>query len=100
MKKVTRLAILFAVISQTGCMNDQTKAMAQTCQSLLDSSDQSAPRTFIEDAEARVASLSKPQSKLLAYARDLQDPEAVKYKPALEQCVSQLKYRQASSLRR
>ena len=43
MKKISKLAIVFAAIILTGCMNDQTKAMAQTCQALLDSSDQLNP---------------------------------------------------------
>lgn len=96
MKKITGLATIFVAIGLTGCMNDQTEAMAQSCQAFLDTPDDLAPRTFLEKAEARVASLSKPQNKLLAYAREIQDPDAMKYKPALEHCLSQLKYRQAS----
>ena len=97
MKKITGLTISVAFLGLTGCMNDQTKAMAEVCQQILESSDQPAPITFMEDAEARIAALSKPQNKLLSYARDLQDPEAMTYKPALEQCVSQLKQRPPST---
>ena len=97
MKQITGLTISFIVLGLTGCMNDQTKAMAEVCQQILEQTDQRAPVTFIEDAESRIASLSKPQNKLLTYARDLQDPEAMTYKPLLEQCLSQVKQRQASS---
>lgn len=100
MKQITGLAIICVAIGLTGCMNDQTEAMAQSCQSLLDTPDEPAPRTFIEDAEARVTLLGKPQNKLLAYAREIQDPDAMKHKPALEHCLLQLKYRQASKRER
>ena len=96
MNKMTGLATICLAIGLTGCTIDKTEAMAQSCQSLLDSPDEPAPRTFIEDAEARVTSLSEPQNKLLAYAREIQDPDAMKYKPALEHCLLQLKYQQAS----
>ena len=100
MKKITGLIIFVVVLGLTGCMNDQTKAMAEVCQQILESNDQSAPIPFMEDAEARIAALSKPQNKLLSYARDLQDPEAMTYKPVLEQCVSQIKQRPRSTLGR
>ena len=93
MKLFVALLVAILALSTTGCMSDQTKNMAETCQSLLEQGDPSDVRTFIQDAEAQLASLKKP-NKITAYVQSIQDPEAMKYKPVLEQCVWLLKYRQ------
>lgn len=75
-------------------MSDQTKNMAETCQDLLEQGDRSDVRSFIQDAEQQLSSLDKPQNKAATLLRNLQDPEAMAYKPALEQCLWLLKSRQ------
>lgn len=95
MKALPSLAIVALALGCSGCMGERTKQMARTCQDLLDRSDQSNARTFIRDAEAQLASLDKPGNKLVTYIRELQDPDAMTHKPALEQCLWLLKSRQS-----
>lgn len=90
---ITLIVIAFA-LAATGCVGDRTKAMVQTCQSLLEQDGQTNARTFIQDAEKQIAVLGKPRNKVTAYLLELQDPEAMTYKPALEQCLWLLKSRQ------
>ncbi len=94
MKLFVALIVSVLALGTTGCMSDQTKNMAETCQDLLEQSDPSDVRGFVEDAQEQLASLNKPGNKVTAYLRDLQDPEAMTYKPALEQCLWLLKSRQ------
>ena len=81
-------------LGATGCMNDQTKRMAESCQDWLQRPDKLGLKSFIQDADKQIASLNKPQNKVMLYFRDPLDPDALKYKPSLEQCVWLLKYRQ------
>ena len=81
-------------LGTTGCMNDQTKRMAESCQDWLQRPDKLGLKSFIQDADKQIASLNKRQNKVMLYFRDLLDPDALKYKPSLEQCVWLLKYRQ------
>jgi len=94
MKTIYVLAVTALVLCSSGCMSDRTKNMANTCQDLLDQGDQTGLRTFIKDAEKQLASLNAPPNKLSAALRDIQDHDALTYKPALEQCLWQLKSRQ------
>lgn len=95
MKRLPALLLPILVVATSGCMNDRTKRMVATCQSMLVGEDVSGARTFIRDAEAQLASLDGSSSRLEAWLRDLQDPDAMKSRPALEQCLVQLKSRQA-----
>lgn len=94
MKPATSLIVIAFALTATGCIGERTRAMARTCQGLLEQDAQPNARTFIRDAEKQLASLAKPRNKLTAYLRDLQDPEAMAYKPAIEQCLWLLKSRQ------
>ena len=94
MKLFVALIVAVLTLGITGCMSDKTKNMTATCQSLLERGDRSSVRTFIQDAEQQIASLDKPSNKVTAYLRDLQDPEAMTYKPELAQCLWLLKSRQ------
>ena len=94
MKLFIALIVTFLALGTTGCMSDQTKNMAETCQDLLDQGNLSDVRTFIQDAQEQLASLDKPGNRVTTYLRDLQDPEAMTYKPALQQCLWLLKSRQ------
>ena len=94
MKFFIALIVAVFALGSTGCMSDQTKNMAETCQDLLEHGDLSDVRTFIQDAQEQLASLNKPGNKVTTYLRNLQDPEAMTYKPALEQCLWLLKSRQ------
>lgn len=94
MKAVIALIVAMLALGSTGCMSDQTKNMAETCQNLLEQGDPSNVRTFIQDAQDQLASLNKPGNKVITYLRDLQDPEAMTYKPVLEQCLWLLKSHQ------
>lgn len=91
MKLSTALIFTVAAVSCAGCMSDRTKSMAETCQDLLEQGDKSSIRTFIQDAQEQVESLDKPGNKVTAYMRNLQDPEALSYKPVLVQCLWRLK---------
>jgi hypothetical protein len=87
--------VVLLAFATVGCVADRTRAMAASCQLLLDSSDQPAPRTFIHDAEQQLASLESPGNALTDFVRGLHDPDAMTYKPALEQCLWLLKSRQS-----
>lgn len=82
-------------IGATGCTSERTRNMAETCQGLLEDGDQASARTFIRDAGKQLSSLNKPGNKLTGFLRDLQDPDAMVHKAALEQCLWMLKSRQA-----
>ncbi len=94
MKPAMALIVIAFALAATGCIGERTQNMAQTCQGLLEQDGQPNARTFIQDAEKQLAALDKPRNKLTAYLRDLQDPDAMTYKPALEQCLWLLKSRQ------
>jgi len=94
MKRTLVLTMVAFALAATGCVGDRTQNMAQTCQRLLEQDGQTNARTFIQDAEKQIATLGKPRNKLTAYLLGLQDPEAMTYKPALEQCLWLLKSRQ------
>jgi cell division protein FtsB len=82
-------------LAATGCIGDRTRNMAEACQGLLEQEGaRSNARTFIQDAEKQLAYLGRPTNKLAAYVRDLQDPEAMTHKAALEQCLWLLKSRE------
>ena len=74
-----------------GCMGNQTRAMAESCQQLLDHGDRAGIGGFLEDAQAQLDRLARPKGRLAAYLQDLQDPDAMAYRAQLEQCVWQLK---------
>lgn len=94
MKHAIALIVVAFALAATGCVCDRTKNMAQACQSLLEEDGRRNARTFIQDAEKQIAMLGKPRNKVTAYLLGLQDPEAMTYKPALEQCLWLLKSRQ------
>lgn len=94
MKPVIALIVTAFGLTATGCIGERTKNMTQTCQSLLEQDGQWNARTFIQDAEKQIALLGKPRNKFAAYLLELQDPEAMIHKPALEQCLWLLKSRQ------
>lgn len=94
MKTLPAIVIAALVLGNAGCMADRTKNMAETCQAMLARNEQANATTFIRDAEAQLAALDKPSNKLGSWLRDLQDPEAMAHKPALEQCLWLLKSRQ------
>lgn len=94
MKSLATLFVAVSALSTTGCMSDKTRNMAETCQDLLAQGEPSEVRTFIQDAQQQLASLDKPGNKVTTYLRDLQDPDAMTHKPALEQCLWLLKSRQ------
>lgn len=94
MKAAIAWIVPVVALAATGCMSERTKNMAQTCQALLEQDGQPNAKTFIGDAERQLAELGKPHGKIAAYLRDLQDPEAMTYKAALEQCLWLLKSRQ------
>lgn len=93
MKTMPAIVVAILALGSTGCVGDRTRNMAETCQHLLEGGGQTSTRTFLRDAEAQLASLEEPSGKLAGYLRDLQDPDAMKYKPALEQCLLLLKSR-------
>lgn len=95
MKRLPVLLVSIFALASTGCMSDRTGRMAETCRSMLVREDLTGTRTFIRDAEAQLASLEGPANALMRYLRDFQDPDAMKHKPALEQCLWQLKSRQS-----
>ena len=94
MKLFVALIILFTSLSISGCMGDRTKNMAEACQNLLLQNDRSEIRAFIKDGEEQLSALNKPHNEVTAYLRNLEDPEAMTHKPALEQCLWLLKSRQ------
>ena len=94
MKPAIALIVVAFALAATGCIGERTKNMAQTCQGLLEQDGPQNARTFIQDAEKQLATLGKPRNKLIGYLRDLQDPDAMTYRPALEQCLWLLKSRQ------
>jgi len=81
------LAAILVLAAGTGCMSDQTRNMADTCNQLLEHGDGAEVRTFIGDAKAHLDALQRPGNALTNYLRDVQDPDAATYKPALTQCV-------------
>ena len=94
MKLSVALIILFTSLSISCCMGDRTKNMAEACQNLLVQNDRSEVRAFIKDGEKQLSALNKPHNEVTAYLRNLQDPEAMTHKPALEECLWLLKSRQ------
>ncbi len=94
MKPAIALKFAAFALTATGCVGDRTKNMAQACQGLLLEDGQRNARTFIQDAEKQIAMLGTPRNKLTAYLLELQDPDAMTHKAALEQCLWLLKSRQ------
>ena len=90
----TATTIVVFALAATGCVGDRTKNMAQACQGLLEEDGQRNARTFIQDAEKQIAMLGKRRNKFTAYLLELQDPDAMTHKAALEQCLWLLKSRQ------
>ena len=95
MRTFCALVIAIMVIGSSGCLNDRTNSMLTTCQSLLGDDDHTGDKRFIRDAEEQLASLKKPQNRMTAGLRDLQDHDAMTLKPALEECLFQIKARQS-----
>ena len=95
MKLWTWLVAATLALAATGCASDRTQNMAEACQGLLEAGDSSSARAFIRDAEKQLSSLDKPGNKLTQFLRELQDPDAMNHKAALEQCLWLLKSRQA-----
>ncbi len=95
MKLFSTLIIATVVLSTSGCMSDPTELMVESCQHLLGQDDVSGTRRFVTAAEERIAALNEPANRLTTFVRDLQDPDAMTHKPALEQCLWQLKARQS-----
>lgn len=94
MKPAIALIVIAFALAATGCIGERTKNMAQTCQGLLEQDGTRNARTFIQDAEKQLATLGKPRNKFTAYLLELQDPDAMTHKAALEQCLWLLKSRQ------
>ena len=94
MKPVYVLIIAVLLVAPTGCMSDRTRNMVTTCRNLLEQDDQSGVKKFIRDAEEQLASLEKPHNKIVIAVRDIQDQDAMTYKPALQECLWLLKSRQ------
>ena len=94
MKLFVALIILFTSLSISGCIGDQTKNMEEACQNLLVQNGRSEVQAFIKDVEEQLSALNRPNNEVTAYLRNLQDPEAMTHKPALEQCLWLLKSRQ------
>ena len=95
MKAFVASLIALLVVASTGCMGDQTRLMAESCQNMLYHDDLAGAKSFIRDAEEQVAALNGPQNKFTRLVRSLQDPQAMTFKPALEQCLWMLKSRQS-----
>lgn len=95
MRTFNALLIAIMVFGTSGCLNDRTQSMLTTCQSLLGDDDHSGDQRFIRDAEQQLASLKKPQNRITAGLRDFQDHDAMTLKPALEECLFQIKARQS-----
>lgn len=95
MKTFPALAIAALVLVQTGCTSNRTQGMATTCQSLLEQDETSSDRRFIREADKQLAALNEPSNKLTRALRDIQDKDALIYKPQLEQCLLMLKSRQS-----
>lgn len=93
MRSLSALIIAASVLGSSGCMNDRTKAMASTCQDLLDSNDQTNVTRFVREAEEQIASLDGRQHRISLALRNLQDRDAMAYVPALKGCLEQLKSR-------
>ena len=94
MKVFLALIVLFTSLSISGCIGDRTKNMAEACQNLLVQNDRSEVRAFIKDGEGQLSALNRPNNEITAYLRNLQDPDAMTHKPALEECLWLLKSRQ------
>lgn len=95
MRPTYLLVISALILGSSGCMSDRTKNMTDTCQNLLEHNDQSNARRFVRDAERQLEVLNKPQNRFTKVLRDIQDHDALTFKPALEECLWQLKSRQS-----
>lgn len=86
-------ALPFALLALVvgGCVRDETRLMAATCEKILAQDARSGIDAFLRDADARLAALEAPRNRFDKLVRDVQDPQAMAYKPALEYCLAQLK---------
>ena len=91
MKAIQMVPFALLVVALGGCVRDETRLMAATCENILAQDSPSGIDSFLRDAEARLAALEGPPNRLEKLVRELQDPEAMKYRPALEYCLVQLK---------
>ncbi len=89
------MVVLAASLTVCGCMNTRTRGMVERCQSLLEAGDATASKVFIEEAEEHLAASGRSPSRWQRALADLQDEGADEARPALEQCLWLLKYRQA-----
>jgi hypothetical protein len=90
MKPIPAASAALLALACAGCMRNQTRAMAESCQQLLDHGERAGIGGFLEDAHAQLDRLARPRGRLAAYLQDLQDPDAMAYRAQLEQCVWQL----------
>jgi len=95
MKSTSTLSLALLAFGLAGCMSDQTRNMADTCNQLLQRGDREDARNFITDARKHLASLKERGNKVMDYIRDVQDPDADSFRPALEQCLWLLESRQS-----
>ncbi len=86
--------VVLIATSLTGCVSDQTHRMAETCQRLLGTTDRSAVRSFLQDAQEHLASLNGAPNPIEKLARNAQDPDAMRHKQTLEECLWRLNSQQ------
>ena len=91
MRSFRAMSVAILALTCGGCAIDQTRTMSEACQQLLMTRDPSGTESFLRNAERRLEDLARPTSWLGKRLRELQDPDALEYKPALEQCVWRLK---------
>ena len=91
MKPSHAILVASLALGCSGCTGNTTKTMAESCQELLDHGDRSGITSFIEDAQDQLRRLGEPKNKLTSFLQKMQDPDAMKYRPILDQCVWQLK---------
>lgn len=96
MRAAGSMVMLAALLGVCGCMNTRTQGMVERCQSLLEAGDATASKVFIEEAEEHIASSGRSPPRWQRILADLQDEGAEDARPALEQCLWLLKYRQPS----
>ena len=97
MKPRPAWVIAASVLALSGCIGDRTQNMVRTCQSLLETDDMSSDKRFIRDAEKQLATLNAASNSITGAVRDLQDKNAMTYRPQLEECLGMLKSRQPQS---
>ena len=62
MKWIALLLAAALPLGATGCMNDQTKRMAESCQDWLQRPDKLGLKSFIQDADKQIAVFDVPET--------------------------------------